>query len=169
MQLQVVQALRLPGEVFHTAQSEQFPVETFGGRQVVFEGPVELDADYSFDGKAFTVTGNIKAVLATACARCEKPFSEPLSIAFENRFVKGSPGDEECYAFEGGTLMLTTMVLDEIFLHQPIASLCSEDCRGLCPNCGCNLNTTQCACGTETPEDHPFSALRQLLDNGKEV
>ena len=44
-----------------------------------------------------------------------------------------------------------------------------EDCKGLCPVCGCDLNTVQCSCVREKEKENPFSALEQLLYHDKEV
>ena len=68
-------------------------------------------------------------------------------------------------------LDLTQAVLDNLFLNLPLQSLCKEDCKGLCPVCGCDLNTVQCACvrETEPQREMPFAQLGALLNHDKEV
>jgi len=173
MELQVASALKQAGVVFHANLNEMFETQAFSGREIRFLEPVDLDVTYSFDGKAFSLTGTFQTALASLCARCGEAFREPLNVSFEERFVKEAQAeedDEEVYLFEGDTLDLTSMVLDNLFLHLPIISVCSDDCKGLCPYCGCNLNITQCACVPEEPKPvNPLSALEQLLSDGKEV
>lgn len=173
MELHVAAALKQPGEIFLATLSQIIPPQDFGGREVVFAEPVQLEFTYSFDGKAFTLNGQMQTALSSRCARCDEPFIEPLRFLLSERFIKGSPGDDEedSYAFNGETLDLTSMMMDNLFLHVPISSVCSEGCRGLCPVCGCNLNTAQCACVQEESESvsSPLAALGPLLNDGKEV
>lgn len=173
MELRVASALKQPGETFSAALTQEIPPQKFSGREIVFAQPVQMEFTYSYDGKAFTISGRLQATLSSRCARCDEAFIETLTIPFSERFVKGALGndEEDSYTFDGETLDLTPMVMDNLFLHIPIISVCSEDCRGLCPVCGCNLNTAQCACervetDKETP---PLASLGQLLNDGKEV
>ncbi len=88
------------------------------------------------------------ASIETACARCTKPFVEHVSFAFSERFVKGESdaAEDETYSYSGDELVLDKAVLDNLFLELPIAGVCREDCKGLCPVCGADRNTTQCDC-----------------------
>ena len=73
------------------------------------------------------------------------------------------------YGYTGEELDVSQMLLDDLFLNLPAFSKCSEDCKGLCPVCGCDLNTVQCSCVREKEKENPFSALEQLLYHDKEV
>lgn len=170
MVLQIAPALKQPGEVFRASLSESLPPQEYGGREIVFLKPVAVECAYSFDGEALQCDGSIQTALASRCARCDEPFEEPLEIQFSERFVKGAGEDDESYAFEGEFLNIRPMVMDNLFLNMPIKSVCREDCRGLCPVCGCNLNTAQCSCAPIAEEvKSPLAALGSLFDDGKEV
>lgn len=172
MELRVASALKQPGETFSATLTQELAPQKYGGRKVAFAKPVELEFTYSFDGKAFTLNGRLQADLLSRCARCDEAFTESLIIPVSERFVKGAVGndEEDSYTFDGDTLDLSPMVMDNLYLHMPISSVCSDDCRGLCPICGCNLNTAQCACEREDAEKAPpLSSLGQLLNDGKEV
>ncbi len=173
MELRVASALKQPGETFSATLTQAIPPQKFGGRKIVFAEPIQMDFTYSYDGKAFAISGRLQAILTSRCARCDETFNETLTIPFSERYVKGALGNEEedSYTFDGETLDLAPMVMDNLFLHIPITSVCSEDCRGLCPVCGCNLNTAQCACERAEPgqEKPPLASLGQLLNDGKEV
>ena len=90
-------------------------------------------------------------------------------LDFDERFVREPGEDDECYAYSGEALDIGQMVLDNLFLNLPVYSKCSEDCKGLCPVCGCDLNTVQCSCVIEDAKENPFAALDQLLYHDKEV
>lgn len=170
MELHIAAALKQPGEIFQAELQGMIVPQLFGGREILFAEPLKLSFSYSFDGKAFTLKGMIAATLASHCASCNAPFYEELQFPFEERFLKGSAVlEEECYAFDGEVIDLTTMALDNLFLHLPIRSLCEADCKGLCPVCGINWNTSQCACTREERGKHTLGALEQLLSDDKEV
>lgn len=171
MELQVAAALKQPGRIFDATMEQAFAPQPYGGRQIAFAEPIKLQFNYSFDGKAFTLIGQMEVVLSSLCARCAEPFIETLCIPFTERFVKGSEENEDgSYTFDGETLSLSTMVIDNLFLHLPIKSICREDCHGLCPVCGINQNQAQCTCTVEQlSEVSPLSTLGKLLNDDKEV
>ena len=107
--------------------------------------------------------------LDSECALCGKPFIEELTFDFDERFLREPEPDSECYGYTGEELDVSQMLLDDLFLNLPAFSKCSEDCKGLCPVCGCDLNTVQCSCVREKEKENPFSALEQLLYHDKEV
>lgn len=170
MKLNVATELKIPGRVGECKLTAPFAEMEYLGRPLRFLEPITLEASYVFDGKGFSVKGVLTSVLDSQCARCARAFAEPFSVEFDERFVKGAvEEDEDVYAFNGEVLDFSEMVQDNILLHLPLASVCSEDCQGLCPICGCNLNTAQCSCRHEEQRRGPLSALEQLLKDDKEV
>ncbi len=172
MELSIAAALKQPGEIFSEVRSETIAPQDFGGSTLTFPEPVKISFTYTFDGESIAVNGRVEAKLSSRCARCDEPFIETLDIPLRERFVKGASGeDEESYTFSGEILDIAPMVMDNLFLNMPISSVCSEDCKGLCPVCGCNLNTAQCACKREPEEEKisPLATLGSLFDDGKEV
>ena len=148
MRIRVANAIRQTGEPFPFEQAEQFAPVTYGERDVTFAEPVTVSGTYVYDGKAFTVSAKASAYVNTICARCTKPFVERIDFSFSERFVKGEDeaGDDETYPYSGDELVLDKAVLDNLFLELPIASVCREDCKGLCPVCGADRNVTKCNC-----------------------
>ena len=92
----------------------------------------------------------------------------PFEQEFSERFEKNVDPDGEIYSFSGEELDLSDLVRDTILLNMDNYVLCKEDCRGLCPVCGCDLNTVQCSCEHEA-KDNPFSKLKALFNEDKEV
>lgn len=145
------------------------------GEAVDFLTPIRISGTYLFAEDTYFVNGTLQTSYRAICGRCLESFTVPLKLSFTEEFVR-KPNEEkpDQYVFEGDTIDLTDMVNDLVVLNIPIRHICREDCRGLCPICGANLNTTACSCsadgdgGVETR--HPFEALKALLhDENEEV
>ena len=151
MRIRVANAIKQTGDSFSFEASEQFSDQEFGERTISFAQPLLVNGSYVYDGKAFTVEGKAEAFVNTHCARCTKPFVERIAFSFSERFVKGEDEatDDETYPYSGDELLLDKAVLDNLFLELPIASICRKDCKGLCPVCGADKNTTTCDCTIE--------------------
>lgn len=166
MELLVASALKAVGEPFAFSLTEQVPPQRFGGWLVEFDAPLSVAGRYVFDGKAFAVEGTIDTRLRSVCARCAEPFTEPMAVAFSERFVKAADctPDSETYPYEGDRLCLDQAVMDNLFLQLPLTSVCRPDCRGLCPICGVNRNTHACSCDPERPTG-AFAALHEIRND----
>ena len=79
-----------------------------------------------------------------------------------------SEGLDETNFIIGYNLDVDTLINDEILIGFPMKLLCSEDCKGLCKNCGTNLNEKSCDCDT-TVYDPRMSVIRDIFNNFKEV
>jgi uncharacterized protein len=111
------------------------------------------------------------------CARCLDPVKHSLKGEFDLLFrplgtdadaserAISTPETEIGYYQDGG-LVLEDVVREQVFLSLPARSLCGEDCKGLCPRCGKNLNSETCACDT-APVDPRWSALSGLASRMK--
>ena len=149
-------------------------------------GPVELVMTVRKDDDLYQLTGHIRAPLELACSRCLEPFPFPVDLPFDLRYLPqhmnvggdGDPeGEEESEAEEVGGDDLSTafyrddqidlaqLVREQLYLALPMKPLHSEDCKGLCPNCGTNLNETTCACqtGWDDPRLAPLKALKNRI------
>lgn len=117
-----------------------------------YTGIVELHATAAFS-------------LETACDRCAKPISLPLATKIFHTLVT-SLNDEtnnELLLVNELRFDLDALITEDIFLDLPSKLLCSEDCKGMCPKCGADLNAGSCSCEKEV--DPRLAALKQLLDN----
>ncbi|MEW6717600.1 MAG: DUF177 domain-containing protein [Chloroflexota bacterium] len=127
----------------------------------------------NFNGKALAVRtskglliqAEFRAEMVTECVRCLEQFTLPLHPKF-NELYAFSPSlasDSVSVLPEGGLLNLAPLVAEYMLLEVPINPLCRSDCRGLCPECGENLNQTSCDHG-KGEIDPRFEMLRSLLD-----
>ena len=108
--------------------------------------------------------------LNTLCDRCLTPVERDLSMNFEHILVHELAGeDEEEFIVCGDyTLDLDELVAMDILLELPTRILCREDCKGLCPKCGTNLNESTCNCSQEKEVDSRLSVLLTLLDENED-
>ena len=172
MKLNVSRELKLPGHPSAAELSERFEDFAYQGREIRFASPVKVSVEYSFDGSGLPVRGKVTTAFHSTCARCGKAFIEPFEAEFHERFAKNADGEDEAYPYAGEELDFDDLLRDTILLNMPGYSLCAEDCRGLCPVCGRELNTAQCACVREQDEEetiNPFLKLRSLLEDASHL
>lgn len=131
------------------------------------ESDVPEGDDVSFDGilesipNGIMVTGTVRARWIGECRRCAEALAGELSTNVKERYLVGvAPDDEEAYPLEGDLLDLGPMVRDAVVLELPLAPLCSADCKGLCGQCGANLNEGECGC--RAPSDPRWAKLDVL-------
>jgi DUF177 domain-containing protein len=131
-------------------------------------GPAETDVDAdalvsvalrleSFSG-GLVARGRVRAPWHGICRRCSVPVSGVSDVAVRERFVE-SDQDEDAYPLSD-TLDLSELVRDAVLLDLPLAPLCREGCRGLCPVCGADRNETSCDC--REPVDPRWATLDGL-------
>ena len=139
--------------------------------------------DIEFPGE-FTVAGTVKDMAGyitlhleadvpytTACSRCLVPIETSKVISLDKTVVSEQVGlqneDNDDYIIsKDGYIDADDTLIEQIFLELPLKHLCKEDCKGLCPKCGADLNTSPCSCDTSEP-DPRFDVLRKLLEDSK--
>ncbi len=174
MKINVAQELKLAGTPSGRHLEEELEPIDLGMHKLVFTMPLSTDVSYVYDGEGFSVSGVLSSELLMNCTKCNREFNQKFSISFSERFIKASAEEAEeldCYPFSGEELDLDQMVLDLLILNAPMYGLCKPDCKGLCPKCGCDLNTTQCSC-SRSPKNSAFASLEelaQLLKDEEEV
>ncbi len=168
----------VPEELLETAESRHFEGEAALGELAAgadayrFAGPVTWSVEVTNTGGALLVMGDAKAAALTACARCLEDVTYELEGDIEGYFIVGGEegaapddleGDEFEYLPENRVIDMTPLIEQALLLELPLVPLCADDCRGICPRCGANLNEGPCSCAEAAPvEDGPFAALRNL-------
>lgn len=124
------------------------------------------------------VRGEVKALLELQCSRCLRNFERKADLDVDVVYhpVEDLKGEErheikddelDTGFYEGNELDVRDLVKEQIILSIPIKPLCSESCKGICPQCGEDLTSDTCACG-EKETDPRLAVLKKLLDKGKE-
>jgi len=108
------------------------------------------------------VQGKLHVGLEGECYRCLDPVLTDAAIHIEELYAT-TPGKAEFRIFEDGILDLAPLLRDEVLIILSRGLLCSDTCRGLCPECGANLNHTTCSC-RDNDIDPRFARLKELLD-----
>ncbi|MFA6028864.1 MAG: DUF177 domain-containing protein [Elusimicrobiota bacterium] len=111
------------------------------------EGTLRLEVELSLGGEDVLLEVRARGAWILTCSRCLCEHRLDYDCAIE-----------ETYPLKEGELDVADDVRQAVLLEVPPRSLCREDCRGLCPQCGQNLNAAPCACRVETPS--PFAALK---------
>jgi uncharacterized protein len=111
--------------------------------------------------------GNLSALTQLYCSRCLEDYWQPIKIEFTEIFSSHPVEDNQEDLGEqplpsDGYLDLTPLINDYASLDIPIRQLCKEDCKGLCPTCGQNLNIMDCGHKQESI-DPRFEGLKELL------
>jgi uncharacterized protein len=123
--------------------------------------PLAVDVRYYRAGEDLYFAGHCDTLLEAVCARCLESFALPLATPFEFVLSRAQPKDSTqelhtddlAYSFyTGDEIDLGPLVGEQAILSLPTRAVCREDCRGLCPSCGANLNTDPCACKTSAPD-----------------
>ncbi|HQT98976.1 MAG TPA: YceD family protein [Acidimicrobiales bacterium] len=100
----------------------------------------------SFSG-GLRARGCVEAPWHGVCRRCSTPVLGVSSVKVDERYVDDlSTADDEAYLIENNEVDLAPLAHDAILLELPLAPLCREDCKGLCPQCGTDWNEGQCRC-----------------------
>ncbi len=106
--------------------------------------------------------GELEAEADLVCSRCLTKFRANLQRRVEEIFSVG--GGEEAYRVEaGGWIELGSLLRDHLLEAMPFSPRCREECKGLCPSCGKDLNIGPCSC-EEPAVDPRWRPLGRLLD-----
>jgi uncharacterized protein len=139
------------------------------------EGQADLVVEHHGKHKVvqdIRIKGKLDTSLEVACARCLDPVVHAVERSFDllYRPIGTDSGHEELSVtdaeaeigyYEGEGLLLEDTLREQVLLALPLKSTCREDCKGLCPHCGKNLNEVQCSC-VDGFEDPRWSALKEL-------
>lgn len=130
-----------------------------GPHDLVLRPPLAVDLTYYRAGLDVVFEGAMTAAGEATCARCAEAFALPLASQFRVILSPRAVMEEENRElgcddlgfgfYEGDAIDVTGLVHEHALLALPTRLLCHEDCRGLCPQCGINLNAATCTCAAD--------------------
>ena len=159
------------------------PILNFDGRKIKILEDVELAASENdtfrfiapihLEGEAVNISGTIEltgkavAQLEMVCDRCTESFEEKVEFELDEKLKKedafsDKEEDPDVIILSGTTVDLDELLYTNLYMNLPSKALCREDCKGLCPVCGKNLNTEECDCDDDNT-DPRFDILDKLL------
>jgi len=169
----LIEVSQIPPEGLDIALSDE--TLDLGDPADTWDGPATVQAELHVgrSGRGVLINGSFRGDVPMICSRCLEPFhfqfGDRFDLYCETR-PGGPPEDEHELAddeldvtyLEEGRISTDHLLRENILLSLPVQPLCHEDCRGLCPRCGAELNRGVCTC-TETHADPRLQALRKLL------
>jgi uncharacterized protein len=137
------------------------------------KSPLVVDASLTKVEPDFYLRGKLNFSVEQSCARCAESFPLAVNSSFEVALANVPSGklrspelteeseELDVNFFEGKEIDLNPIITEQFFLSIPYQSLCRPDCKGICQQCGANLNTKMCQC-IEKNSITPFSVLQEV-------
>ena len=173
--------IKIPSELFALAESSHYegstelPLLSAGPDDYTFSEPVKWYVDITNTGSALLVSGRAEGQGTCACSRCLEDVSFDFEGDIEGYFLihAGSQdefddGEDEFGEDEFDVLPddhiidILPLIKAAFIVDAPDQPLCKDDCAGLCPQCGANLNEGDCGCDEALDPTNPFSVLAGL-------
>jgi DUF177 domain-containing protein len=146
----------------------------FHGADFQQAAPLEVKVGAELVGNEIRIRGRLKTRLSAQCDRCLTRFEIPLTRDFDVVYRPFGelarrrdeeieiPKDElEVGFFSGDGVELADIVTEQVILSVPMKVVCREDCKGLCPVCGADMNHTFCQCSARSAGGvSPFESLK---------
>ena len=175
--------VKVPAELFALAESSRFegvyPIGnlSIGPDDYAFSEPLTWSVTLTNTGSALLVQGEVEGKGVCACSRCLEDVGHDFKGEVEGYYLfnaeaDGYEGEDDAEADGEFDILPDDHILDiaplldaALAMNAPEKPLCSENCAGLCPQCGANLNEGPCGCGEDPDlaaferEANPFSAL----------
>jgi uncharacterized protein len=136
-----------------------------------FLSPLHLDFTVAREYDHIRASGRIETAVRITCARCLTEFDVNIDSSFTVFYTKSAePLDEEVElaeedliskSYDGEEIDFSSEVAEQVIMEIPFKPLCRENCKGLCSNCGANLNDGDCGCD-RNPGSFKFSALKGI-------
>jgi len=146
---------------------QRTPISTSGRAELVEEhhGKHEVIKDIRLRGRLATT-------IEMTCARCLEPVAQDVKREFELLYrplgadagrdeLSVTDAEAEIGYYQGEGVLLEDVLREQVLLALPLKVTCREDCKGLCPHCGKNLNQEQCSCAVPL-EDPRWQALKDI-------
>ena len=132
--------------------------------QFPFETPVQVTGTVTASADVVVLRAEISFVFHGCCDRCLRRYERRYTMPIEHILVDSLSNDEndDFILLQQYQLPLDDLIMTDMLLELPYKCLCKEDCRGLCPMCGKDLNDGLCGCRPET-RDPRLEDLKQLI------
>ena len=164
MLIDVRPILRTPGKTLDFRLELDLSDVEFAGRYPISR-PVAVKGEIRNTADVLWLELTAGSVLDAVCDRCGKEFSQEKEVPFRCMLAEElqNEDNDEIVLLEEGKVDVGDLARTAFILEMDTKTLCSEDCKGLCPRCGADLNLGPCSCKKEV--DPRLAALAKLLEN----
>jgi uncharacterized protein len=173
----VIQLVEIVDEPVRWAEKRRVDVSALANDLLVDLGPVRWEGEVSRTSTGFLLAAQLEYEQELACPRClgavHVPVASTVELVIEPRSsepttgeIELEDGDFDVLYVDGEELDTEPILMEQIDLNVPMRQLCRDDCRGLCPVCGQNLNDRECGCDRTAvdPRWEELARLRGTID-----
>lgn len=139
-------------------------------------GSLEVSLRLSKEGDEVGLAGEVSGRVVRTCVKCLESFPFDIATSFSLKLVRGGArsgmeghgelelkaSDLDVETFDGEHVDIAAVVYEQLILSLTAYPVCRTDCKGLCPECGAELNREGCRCGKEKPIDPRLAALARF-------
>jgi len=153
--------------------ADTFPLDDLdvGDEHFALREPVRFDVTLTNGGTGIIAMGTVTAEVTATCARCLVEFPLTLTGDVDGYYIEPGnidniPEEQEVEELDAdGYIDLLPALMEALILEAPFAPLHDEDCAGICPECGADMNVAPCDCASAPDKSNPFAALGSLLED----
>jgi len=160
MVVNVADLVRRPGSRRHAHREGHLEALKVVATEVPGDATVSVDATLESLPQGIVASGVISAPWRADCRRCLRPVDGEAVVPFRELYEEDAT-EGDSYPLKGDMLDLEPLAREAVLVELPWAPLCMPDCRGLCPDCGADLNTSPCGC-RRSGGDERWAALDVL-------
>ncbi|MCR4692657.1 MAG: DUF177 domain-containing protein [Firmicutes bacterium] len=143
------------------------PEISFMGEEFEFSKPFKAVGCITNNSKALELAIEVSGKAKVHCARCAAPLEVTIQFPVKETLMREdetNPEDDEIILYKGKEIELDDIIVSNFLVNVPVKYLCREDCKGLCPHCGTNLNEHTCDCDKDVL-DPRWEKLAEIMKN----
>ena len=170
MKIDLSSVIKVTGAEVKFDDTVGFGNAEFLGESYVFDAPLAVVGRIYNNGQSLTLEADVRGSMKTECARCLDELETDVEFSVNELLSQRKESQEDAediILFDGYEIELDDIIADHFLMNVSGRYLCSDDCKGLCPQCGTNLNKGECNCKTEYI-DPRWQALADILKNSEE-
>lgn len=170
MKVDLSSVIKVTGAEVKLSSTVGFGDAEFLGETYRFIEPLKVEGRVYNNGQSLTLEANVSGRMVTECARCLDEVEADVEFSVHellSQREEGADEDEDIILFDGYEIELDDIIADHFLMNISGRYLCSDDCKGLCPVCGQNLNHGECDCDNENI-DPRWQALADIMNQTKE-
>lgn len=158
-------------DVITVSGKTELPSMDFLGEEFKFDDGLTVDGKITNNSKSLLFTAVVSGNVTVHCARCTEEIKQLVKFKVSEYLVREEQAenmgdDDDAVVFSGEEIDIDDIIINNFLLNTSGKYLCREDCRGLCPKCGKNLNMGDCGC-PDDEIDPRWAALAEIMKNSE--